>query len=108
MWIYIGWINTHIKEKGRFIYTYYLQQRHLILQTLLPPPRYSHSIFFFVVFSCLRSVMSITTFKTVEEGLALANDSDFGLAAAAFTENKDLQKRCASELRAGVTWINNA
>ena len=53
-------------------------------------------------------VMSITTFKTPDEALALANDSAFGLAAAAFTQDAALQARCARELRAGVVWLNNA
>jgi betaine-aldehyde dehydrogenase len=53
-------------------------------------------------------VMSLTPFKTLEEAVELANSTEYGLAAAVFTQNKDVQTRMAEELQAGVVWINNA
>lgn len=53
-------------------------------------------------------VASITTFKTVEEAIELANLSEFGLAAAAFSSDPATLARCAKEIRAGVVWTNNA
>lgn len=53
-------------------------------------------------------VASITTFKTEEEAIALANDSEFGLAAAIFTSDAARGERVAAEVRAGSVWINNA
>ena len=53
-------------------------------------------------------VACLTTFRTADEALELANASPYGLAAAAFTTDAALQRRCARELRAGVVWINCA
>jgi acyl-CoA reductase-like NAD-dependent aldehyde dehydrogenase len=48
----------------------------------------------------------MTPFDTLEEGLALANDSKFGLAAAIFTDNIDTAMRAALSLEAGNVHIN--
>lgn len=53
-------------------------------------------------------VMSITTFKTEDEAIAMANDSEFGLAAAVFSKDAARCERFAREVRAGVIWTNNA
>jgi betaine-aldehyde dehydrogenase len=50
----------------------------------------------------------ITTFKTIDEAIELANDSEYGLAAAVFSTDKAKLDRCAEEVRAGVVWQNNA
>jgi betaine-aldehyde dehydrogenase len=52
-------------------------------------------------------VMSILTFKTEEEVIARANDSDYGLAAGVFTQNINRAHRVIAELEAGTCWINN-
>jgi betaine-aldehyde dehydrogenase len=44
----------------------------------------------------------------VEEAIELANDCEFGLAAAVFTTDKAKADRVAHEVRAGVVWQNNA
>ena len=51
-------------------------------------------------------VMCVQEFVTEEEALALANDSDFGLAAAVFTQDITRAHRVAASLDAGTTWIN--
>jgi acyl-CoA reductase-like NAD-dependent aldehyde dehydrogenase len=51
--------------------------------------------------------VSITRFSTEEEGLALANDSPFGLAGAIRTSNVTRAHRVASQLRCGIVWIND-
>jgi betaine-aldehyde dehydrogenase len=53
-------------------------------------------------------VCCITTFKTLEEALELANDSPYGLAAAVFSADQAKLDKCNAELRAGVVWNNNA
>ena len=52
-------------------------------------------------------VMTIQTFKTEEEALKKANDTDYGLAGGVFTENASRAYRVASEIRAGIIWINH-
>lgn len=51
-------------------------------------------------------VVVVTTFKTEEEAIELANDTTFGLAAAVFTENIRQAARVAADIDAGSVWIN--
>ncbi|HUJ72746.1 MAG TPA: aldehyde dehydrogenase family protein [Verrucomicrobiae bacterium] len=51
-------------------------------------------------------VVAFTPFDDVEEALALANDSRFGLAAGVFTENIDTAMRFARRLETGNIHIN--
>jgi len=50
--------------------------------------------------------VAFTPFETVEEALALANDSQFGLAAGVFTESLETAMRFARELETGNIHIN--
>ncbi len=50
--------------------------------------------------------VAITPFDTVDEALALANDSIYGLSAGVFTENLDVAMRFVRELEAGNIHIN--
>ncbi|WP_259782839.1 betaine-aldehyde dehydrogenase [Aestuariispira ectoiniformans] len=52
-------------------------------------------------------VMSVLTFKTEEEAVRRANDTDFGLAAGVFTKDIMRGHRVVAELEAGTCWINN-
>ncbi len=51
-------------------------------------------------------VLSVAAFKTEDEALALANDTEFGLAAAVMTRDLDRAARVADRFEAGVVWIN--
>jgi len=51
-------------------------------------------------------VLSIMPFDTVEEAIALANDTEYGLAAGVWTSNIDTAFRCAREIRAGTVEVN--
>ena len=51
-------------------------------------------------------VCTIHRFKTEEEGVALANDSNYGLAAGIFTSDLTRAHRVLPQLRAGITWVN--
>ena len=51
-------------------------------------------------------VVAIGTFKTVEEAIELANDSDYGLAGGVYTKNIDIATKVTNEVRAGTMWIN--
>ncbi|GAA1098783.1 aldehyde dehydrogenase [Tsukamurella spumae] len=51
-------------------------------------------------------VAAIMAFDTEDEVLALANDTDYGLAAGVWTTNLARAHRMASRLEAGTVWVN--
>ncbi|KAI7759224.1 hypothetical protein LZL87_008601 [Fusarium oxysporum] len=53
-------------------------------------------------------VVVISTFKTEEEAIELANDTTYGLGAAAFTTNLEKAHRVAAAIEAGMVWINSS
>ncbi|NGO53712.1 aldehyde dehydrogenase [Allomesorhizobium camelthorni] len=52
-------------------------------------------------------VLATISFSGVEEAVALANDTIYGLAAAVWTDNIDVALSTARRLRAGSVWVNN-
>jgi aldehyde dehydrogenase (NAD(P)+) len=50
----------------------------------------------------------ISSFKTEDEAVAKANDTTYGLGAAVFTQNLERAHRVASEIEAGMVWINSS
>lgn len=51
--------------------------------------------------------VSVTKFSTEAEGLALANNSSFGLAGAIRTNDITRAHRVAARLKCGIVWIND-
>jgi acyl-CoA reductase-like NAD-dependent aldehyde dehydrogenase len=51
-------------------------------------------------------VMSVIPFDTEEEALAIANDTEFGLAAGVWTRDLSRAHRFSQAIRAGTVWIN--
>ena len=51
-------------------------------------------------------VVTVQTFSTEEEAIAMANDTEYGLAGGVFTSDITRAHRVISEIRAGITWIN--
>lgn len=51
-------------------------------------------------------VLGVIAFDSAEEALAMANDSDYGLAAGIWTGDLNLAHRAAQKLRAGLVWVN--
>jgi aldehyde dehydrogenase (NAD+) len=51
--------------------------------------------------------MAVTTFRTDEEALAIANGTEYGLGAGLWTRDLQRAHLIARELRAGMVWINS-
>ncbi|HZZ11528.1 MAG TPA: aldehyde dehydrogenase [Paraburkholderia sp.] len=51
-------------------------------------------------------VLSVITFDTVDEAIRIANDSEYGLAAAVWTSNLTTAHEVSRKLRAGTVWVN--
>ena len=52
-------------------------------------------------------VLVVLPFDTDDEGIALANDTPFGLAASAWTRDVVRSMRASREIQAGCVWIND-
>jgi acyl-CoA reductase-like NAD-dependent aldehyde dehydrogenase len=51
-------------------------------------------------------VAAVLPFDTLEEAVAIANDSIYGLSASLWTSNVTAAHKVARELEAGVVWVN--
>lgn len=51
-------------------------------------------------------VVTIQKFKNEQEAIDLANDVDYGLAGAVFSEDQNKAISVIKKVRAGITWIN--
>ncbi|CAL9506855.1 Betaine aldehyde dehydrogenase [Streptomyces sp. enrichment culture] len=52
-------------------------------------------------------VLTVETFRTEDEAVALANDTEYGLAGAVWTTDAGRARRVAGRLRHGTVWIND-
>jgi acyl-CoA reductase-like NAD-dependent aldehyde dehydrogenase len=51
-------------------------------------------------------VASVLPFDTIDEAVAIANDSIYGLSASVWTSNVTTAHKVARDLEAGVVWVN--
>ncbi len=51
-------------------------------------------------------VLSVVSFETEAEAVAIANDTEFGLASGVFTQNLTRAHRMIRAIRAGIVWVN--
>ena len=51
-------------------------------------------------------VLTITAFDTLDEAIALANDTEYGLAASVWSKNIDTALQATRQIKAGRFWVN--
>jgi betaine-aldehyde dehydrogenase len=51
-------------------------------------------------------LLTVTRFGSIEEAIALANDTSYGLTNSVWSKNVDTAMRVARALRSGTVWIN--
>ncbi|MDP4154563.1 MAG: aldehyde dehydrogenase [Bacillota bacterium] len=51
-------------------------------------------------------VLTLQTFKTEEEAIAMANNTEYGLAATIFTGDENRAERVGHAVNAGTVWVN--
>ncbi|MDU4095188.1 MAG: aldehyde dehydrogenase family protein, partial [Pantoea sp.] len=51
-------------------------------------------------------VLPVATFRTLDEAIALANDSEYGLTSSLYTQNLNTAMRALRQLKFGETYIN--
>jgi 5-carboxymethyl-2-hydroxymuconic-semialdehyde dehydrogenase len=51
-------------------------------------------------------VLTLQSFSTEQDAVALANDTDYGLAATLVTGDRERAERVSARLRAGTVWVN--
>lgn len=51
-------------------------------------------------------VVTITPFDDMDDAIAMANDTEYGLAASVWTESLSTAHRMAGAIRAGTVWVN--
>ena len=52
-------------------------------------------------------VLAVMAVDSIDEAIALANDSEFGLGASIWTSDRYMASRIARELHAGMVWLND-
>jgi len=51
-------------------------------------------------------VVTLIPFDNEEDAIQIANESDYGLSATIWTENKEKATRVSNQVEAGVIWVN--
>ena len=51
-------------------------------------------------------VLSVLSFETDDEAVAIANATDYGLVAGVFTQDLNRARKAAADLRAGQVFVN--
>jgi acyl-CoA reductase-like NAD-dependent aldehyde dehydrogenase len=81
----------------------HLERGYFYEPTLLQGVRPEHSVFREEIFG---PVLPVTSFDDVDEVIAMANDTEYGLAAYVFTNHLPTAVRCYERLEFGMVGVN--
>lgn len=106
----LGYIDLAVKEGGRIVAGgkrrivagrceggYFIEPT--VIEGLPPNCRTNHEEIF-------GPVVTLLPFKTEEEAIAIANSTDYGLAASIWTQSEERAKRVAAQIESGIVWVN--
>lgn len=88
---------------GEPVKTAGLEQGYFVPPTIFSDVRPDMRIFREEVFG---PVLAVTTFDTVDEAVALANDTSYGLAGGVWSKNIDKAIGVSRRIKAGTVWVN--
>lgn len=106
----LGYIDLAVKEGGRILIG---GKRHVvigrckdgyfieptIIEGLPPNCRTNQEEIF-------GPVVTLLPFKTEEEAIAIANSTEYGLAASIWTQDDARAKRVSAKIESGIVWVN--
>lgn len=103
----LSYIETGIKEGGRLLTggkrPANLDKGYFIEPTVFADVDTQATIWREEIFG---PVVAVRSFSTEQEAVTLANDSEFGLAGAVMSADKECCDRVARALKAGIVWTN--
>jgi acyl-CoA reductase-like NAD-dependent aldehyde dehydrogenase len=79
------------------------ERGHFFSPTVLTGVKPEHRVFREEIFG---PVVTVTQFSSDDEAIALANATEYGLSAGAWTRDMKRALRCVNEIRSGYVWIN--
>eukprot|EP01132_Coremiostelium_polycephalum_P007587 gene7587-9328_t len=102
----MGYIQKGVEEGGRILIG---GQRHgtkgyFVQPTILVDVKEDHTVCKEEIFG---PVIVVIPFKTEEEVIKLANNSEYGLAAGLFTKDVTRALKLSNQLKAGSVWVNH-
>jgi len=90
-------------KKGKLVVGGKTEQGRYVLPTIIDAVKPTDKLAREEVFG---PVLAVITVRSTDEAIAIANDSDYGLAASLFSANGKQALRAAREIRAGTVTIN--
>ena len=95
-------VSAYLK-KGKTVIGGKTEQGRYVLPTIIDEVKATDKLAREEVFG---PVLAVITVRSTEEAIAIANDTDYGLAASVFSANGKQALRAAREIRAGTVTVN--
>ncbi|WP_136679652.1 aldehyde dehydrogenase [Neptunomonas sp. XY-337] len=101
------YVNSAIEEGGRVLLggvpEHQTGEGFFVEPTIIDN---AHNGMTFVKEEIFGPVLAVCTFETEEEAIRLANDSQYGLGSALWTESLSRAHRVSRQIQAGMVWVN--